>query len=394
MGYELDLKYDIPTAIKVLDDVDCDEEALFLAKKHNHYRDHLVILIHKKHLYEEAVRYIKLSCYQPIICSYLSFHQAEEAIQEFGRVLLNEVPELTLSLITMMCIDYQQLVEEEIKPETPEAEEPIQKPLSLRESIRKSFKLRKSHVTPTSIATAAPAILATVGEKVLEPVYGNPSQYIHLFASHPELLKRFLQQVIQRKPECDQSTWNTYLELVLRDKQEMGSEVVQDQDEVMRVLSDPRANYDPEEALVLVQTYNCLEGQLFLYQNMKMYNMLLEYYVKTNNSAQAIELCKQHSSQDNNLWVQLLTILSQAETVDIALIQEILDYMQKTQVLPLLYALQILNQNERIELRMLRKYILHHIQKLKGLTKAVRLIDWIDCRIKRRLTTSPSATKV
>ena len=62
IGYELDLKYDIPTAIKVLDDVDCDEEALFLAKKHNYYRDHLVILIHKRHLYEEAVRYIKLSC--------------------------------------------------------------------------------------------------------------------------------------------------------------------------------------------------------------------------------------------------------------------------------------------------------------------------------------------
>lgn len=55
----IDLKYDIPTAIKVLDDVDCDDEALFLAKKHNYYREYATILIKKQHKYEEAVKYIK-----------------------------------------------------------------------------------------------------------------------------------------------------------------------------------------------------------------------------------------------------------------------------------------------------------------------------------------------
>lgn len=55
----IDLKYDIPTAIKVLDDVDCDDEALFLAKKYNYFRDYTTILIKKQHKYEEAVKYIK-----------------------------------------------------------------------------------------------------------------------------------------------------------------------------------------------------------------------------------------------------------------------------------------------------------------------------------------------
>ena len=53
------MKYDIPTAIKVLDDVDCDDEALFLAKKYNYFRDYTTILIKKQHKYEEAVKYIK-----------------------------------------------------------------------------------------------------------------------------------------------------------------------------------------------------------------------------------------------------------------------------------------------------------------------------------------------
>lgn len=286
----------------------------------------------------------------------------------------------------MMCVDYQQRIEEEPVLSTPEVVEIPAKPLSLRDSIRLSFKLRKSEGTAT-IATAAPAILATVGEKVLEPVYGNPSHYMHLFASHPALLKRFLQKVLSREKECDQSTWNTYLELVLRDEQK-------GEDEAMKILTNPKANYDPEEALVLVQTYNCQEGQLYLYKSMQMYNMLLEYYVRKNDSQHAIELCKEHSSADNNLWVQLVTFLSQAKTVDIALIQEVLDYVEKHQVVPLLYVLQILSQNERIELRMLRKYILHHIQKLKGVTKAVRIHASIHHRIRRRLTSSPSVIKV
>lgn len=57
--FSIDLKYDITTAINVLDEVDCDEEALYLAKKHHHYHDYLTILIQKKHQYEEAVCYIK-----------------------------------------------------------------------------------------------------------------------------------------------------------------------------------------------------------------------------------------------------------------------------------------------------------------------------------------------
>lgn len=270
----------------------------------------------------------------------------------------------------MLCIDYQQIVDEEKEEpsETPVVE-PVKRTLSLRDSIRLSFKLRKTTASST-VATAAPAILATLGEQVLEPVYGNPSQYIHLFSSHPDLLKRFLQQVVQRKEECDQSTWNTYLELVLRDEYS-NSEVVMSGSQVMDILTNPQANYDEEEALVLVQTYNCNEGQLFLYKKMKMYNMLLEYYVVQNDSQNAIALCKQYDSKDNNLWVQLLTVLAQAKEVNLTLIHEILDYVDKTQVLPLLYALQILSQNENIKLEMLRKYIVHHIQKLKGLTSAV-----------------------
>ena len=308
--------------------------------------------------------------------SYLSFNQADSAIQEFGPILLDHEPELTVALITDMCIDYQQLTDEKEEQPKEQPKEPSPKPtLSLRESIRKSFRLKKATTASSSIVTSAPAILATLGEKVLEPIFGDPSHYIYLFSSHPDLLKQFLKQVLQRPQECDQSAWNTYLELVLREEQQLGSEVCYgEESEVMKILSNPHANYDEEEALILVQTYNCFEGQLFLYKKLKMYNLLLEYYVYHNDSQNAISLCKQVEETDSNLWIQLLTILSQAETINIELIQEILDYIEKNQVVPLLYALQILSQNDHIQLQVVRKYILHHIQRLKGITALVIMI--------------------
>ena len=84
------------------------------------------------------------------------------------------------------------------------------------------------------------------------------------------------------------------------------------------------------------------------------------------DSQQAIQLCKDHSTQDNNLWIQLLTMLSQMENLNMSFIEQVLDVLSRSQVVPLLYALHILSQNENIHLGTLRKYILAHMQRLKG----------------------------
>ena len=63
-------------------------------------------------------------------------------------------------------------------------------------------------------------------------------------------------------------------------------------------------------------------------------------------------------------------ILAQQTKVNESFLQEILDYVEKSQVLPLLYVMQLLCQNENIELGMVRKYILH-LQRQKGIIQAV-----------------------
>lgn len=394
------MKFDVNTAITVLSNCGCDDEALFLAKKNELHTVYLRILIEKKSDFEGAVAYIKSARPPDLRHSHLAFPDAETALQLFGRSLLDHVPAQACALITTLCIDYQPLPDDDTPvpptpattpvptttvtpsdrsaPTTPVLPAPLgsltpQPPLSsLRQHIRYSLRSRRSLKASVSLSAAAPALLATLGESAIAPVYGNPSQYIPLFAGHIELLQQFLEQVTQRAQPCDTSTWNTLLELQLREeKAAQGEAKARAHEKVMKTLTQPEAQYDKEEALVLVQSYEHQEGQLFLYKEMGMYSLLLQHYLAMKDFPAIVSLCQEMQSGADNLWIELLMVLARAETVDLPLLQQILNYIERNQVLPILYALQILSQNERITVSMVQQFITRSLQKERGIIQTV-----------------------
>lgn len=395
------MKFDVNTAITVLSNCGCDDEALFLAKKNELHTVYLRILIEKKSDFEGAVAYIKSARPPDLRHSHLAFPDAETALQLFGRSLLDHVPAQACALITTLCIDYQPLPDDDTPvPPTP-ATTPVptttvtpsdrsapttpvlpaaplgsltpQPPLSsLRQHIRYSLRSRRSLKASVSLSAAAPALLATLGESAIAPVYGNPSQYIPLFAGHIELLQQFLEQVTQRAQPCDTSTWNTLLELQLREeKAAQGEAKARAHEKVMKTLTQPEAQYDKEEALVLVQSYEHQEGQLFLYKEMGMYSLLLQHYLAMKDFPAIVSLCQEMQSGADNLWIELLMVIARAETVDLPLLQQILNYIERNQVLPILYALQILSQNERVTVSMVQQFITRSLQKERGIIQTV-----------------------
>lgn len=394
------MKFDVNTAITVLSNCGCDDEALFLAKKNELHTVYLRILIEKKSDFEGAVAYIKSARPPDLRHSHLAFPDAETALQLFGRSLLDHVPAQACALITTLCIDYQPLPDDDTPvpptpattpvptttvtpsdrsaPTTPVLPAPLgsltpQPPLSsLRQHIRYSLRSRRSLKASVSLSAAAPALLATLGESAIAPVYGNPSQYIPLFAGHIELLQQFLEQVTQRAQPCDTSTWNTLLELQLREeKAAQGEAKARAHEKVMKTLTQPEAQYDKEEALVLVQSYEHQEGQLFLYKEMGMYSLLLQHYLAMKDFPAIVSLCQEMQSGADNLWIELLMVLARAETVDLPLLQQILNYIERNQVLPILYALQILSQNERVTVSMVQQFITRSLQKERGIIQTV-----------------------
>lgn len=394
------MKFDVNTAITVLSNCGCDDEALFLAKKNELHTVYLRILIEKKSDFEGAVAYIKSARPPDLMHSHLAFPDAETALQLFGRSLLDHVPAQACALITTLCIDYQPLPDDDTPvpptpattpvptttvtpsdrsaPTTPVLPAPLgsltpQPPLSsLRQHIRYSLRSRRSLKASVSLSAAAPALLATLGESAITPVYGNPSQYIPLFAGHIELLQQFLEQVTQRAQPCDTSTWNTLLELQLREeKAAQGEAKARAHEKVMKTLTQPEAQYDKEEALVLVQSYEHQEGQLFLYKEMGMYSLLLQHYLAMKDFPAIVSLCQEMQSGADNLWIELLMVIARAETVDLPLLQQILNYIERNQVLPILYALQILSQNERVTVSMVQQFITRSLQKERGIIQTV-----------------------
>ena len=272
----------------------------------------------------------------------------------------------------MLCIDYQQLQEDEL-PKAPASSPVSPQPLSLRDRIRYSLRSRKSIKESASVTTAAPALLATLGEGVMNPLYGDPSQYIPLFIGHTELLKQFLEQVVQRSQTCDNSTWNTLLELQLREEKAATTETERAaaHKKVMATLTSPLANYDREEALVLVQSYDSKEGQLYLYKEMHMYSLLLQHYLAMKDIDAVIALCESNDNQKENLWIELLMVIARDDSIDLSLLEQLLSYIEKHQVLPILYALQILSQNEHVEVGMVKRFIQHALQKERGIVQSV-----------------------
>lgn len=397
------MKFDVNTAITVLSNCGCDDEALFLAKKNELHTVYLRILIEKKSDFEGAVAYIKSARPPDLRHSHLAFPDAETALQLYGRSLLDHVPTQACALITTLCIDYQPLPDDDTPvsppptpatttvtpadpsapttpvlpasptPATPLTPQPSQSSLSsLRQHIRYSLRSRRSLKASVSLSAAAPALLATLGESAITPVYGNPSQYIPLFAGHTELLQQFLEQVTQRAQPCDTSTWNTLLELQLREeKAAQGEAKARAHEKVMTTLTQPAAAYDKEEALVLVQSYEHKEGQLFLYKEMGMYSLLLQHYLAMKDFPAIVSLCQETQSGADNLWIELLMVLARAEAVDLPLLQQILNYIERNQVLPILYALQILSQNERVTVSMVQQFITRSLQKERGIIQTV-----------------------
>jgi hypothetical protein len=138
----------------------------------------------------------------------------------------------------------------------------------------------------------------------------DPVEFIHIFVDHPSQLKEFLWHVVRNETNENTVLWNTLLELCLRpdltDLTDGGAlsqttsaatpgtapggggaagassggggggeaaamDAAMDWSEAMQVLNDPKAKFDPDHALFLVQLHNCKEGQLRLYEKLRMY---------------------------------------------------------------------------------------------------------------------------
>lgn len=104
--------------------------------------------------------------------------------------------------------------------------------------------------------------------------------FVHLYVDEPKWLRIFLTYVLREGGQAGPAVADTLLELLLREwaretssdgsggggDDSYGAAAKQREGEILALLDNPRAGYDADHALVLVQMLNFRPGQLYLYE--------------------------------------------------------------------------------------------------------------------------------
>ena len=144
------------------------------------------------------------------------------------------------------------------------------------------------------------------------PANVQPDRFFHCFVDNAAALKSFLQKVVAIRPDCGTIVWNTLLELLLRRDLEPTESREANVEKVMELLRDPRAKYDPDEALFLLQRGKCEEGLLFVCMKLQLSGVLVRLYFEGGQREEAMKLCEKEKT-DDALWELLLQLYAESE---------------------------------------------------------------------------------
>lgn len=310
MTKDREVDFDVEIAIKVCRGAS-PEDALLLAQKHDLHHWHLKILIEDQQNYTVALDYI----------AQLEFEEAEENMKEYGSILVDHVPEQATELLKKLCTDYR----------------PSKKPLVDQNMLDGS-------VTVPEVKAA------------------NAEEYIHLFLNNSERLVQFLEYIVMMCPKSSTQVYNTLVEHYLHvwssilksasDKEradEEGKNAGLDVDETLqadrklleekliRLLENPDSKYDKDQTLILCRLHNFKKGLIFLYEDAKLYQEIINYHAQHGNYASILDCCRKFGHKDLDLWIQALWLCAREPPAPPAFLREVLDVIAKERLLsPLL----------------------------------------------------------
>eukprot|EP00944_MAST-04C_sp_MAST-4C-sp1_P004043 g4043.t1 len=326
-------KFDAKATAQVLRKAGYATEAASLAERYGESELYLRILLEDLHDWERA-----LTC-----ISQLPFLDAEQALKQNGKFLLQQVPDATTKLLQDMCTqpheaefvddynidDNTGLPSRETTFLHGKAEDFlsifVDHPLHL-----KRFLWHCVHATEVLPVASLPSPLYTSSKKSLEKDHGDSNMDQNL---ENKVQKRRAWNKKNRKFRLKSTStlvWNTLLELCLRKDvaqkdivsrvdtlrtdtstsstssmsntnnagtssnsgagRQRGQSVVTNakdlvEQETLMLLEDEDASYDSDHAIVLMQQHGFTTGLLYLYEKKKMYNMLLQHYMDMGRNA-------------------------------------------------------------------------------------------------------------
>jgi len=211
----------------------------------------------------------------------------------------------------------------------------------------------------------------------------KPEDFIHIYVGKPYWLRVFLEQVISKIENVSSINYDTLLELYLRGQEdETHPETKEEKEERLEkarqlILGSGAVHYDQHHALVLCQRYGFDAGVMILLEKLNMYYEIIQTHMERHEYAQVIQDCHKFGSLDSNLWIQVLTYFASVddgpeqqtpgddqkpEQMYEHEISDVLDNIDKLNLMSPLLVLQILSQRPSMPLNVVKEYITSSLQ--------------------------------
>ncbi|XP_063243527.1 vacuolar protein sorting-associated protein 11 homolog isoform X2 [Bacillus rossius redtenbacheri] len=306
MTRDREVDFDVEIAIKVCRQAS-SEDALLLAEKHGLHDWYLKIQVEDRGNYRQALDYI----------ARLDFQEAEANMKRYGNLLIEKVPEEATQFLKKLCTDYR----------------PSNKPLV-------DVGMLDGSLAPST-------------ERA------SPEDFIHLFLNNSECLVEFLEHLVKVQPRWSTLVYNSLVEHYLHVWASLGDPAGRAQCElkVMRLLQDPDANYDKDQTLVVCQTHAFRSGVLYLYEENKLYQQIVQYHARQRDFRAVVAACRRFGHQDPNLWVQALWSVAKEPDPPGDHLAEILDVIEKQRLLSPLLVVDALCSAGTASVGQVRRYL-------------------------------------
>ncbi|GLD99260.1 hypothetical protein PINS_up007978 [Pythium insidiosum] len=198
----------------------------------------------------------------------------------------------------------------------------------------------------------------------------DPADFLHLFVSHREQLREFLQYIVEVETVTNPLIGNTLLEMVLSD----ATPADEKEEAVLAILDNPRVRYDEDHALIHLQMHGMKKGKRYLYNKLHMYHMLVQFHMEENDDQSILDEVRKHGDKDPNLWSLALQYFAErgpwpkGDTPresggEWRELKQLLSLMDTITAIPPLQVVQVLSQARDLPVSVVKQYVVNQLSQ-------------------------------
>ncbi|GAA5881447.1 hypothetical protein JCM3774_005086 [Rhodotorula dairenensis] len=386
--------FDLKTAIRVLRQAGYYTHAGWLAQRYRAHGEYLRIAIEDTNDFAGALNYVRQLA-RGQLGGTDGRDEAEESMKRWGGVLLGHEPDLTTDVLVEICCGA------EVQPATGSERIPDGKPDSIlhKSTAPTSMSTGGGYDVPDDASSAPATILSAEPASALP----SPRAFFAHFVDHPLHFITFLEQVLQRRygqsvdslvlpsglvgteaplPEAvdlaepstvrqnatrdEQVLWNTLLEMYISaSRDERGSFEAR---AIKLLRCREQVPYDETQALLVCTTSGFEDGFVLLYELLGMYEEVVRYWIDATEaeptqaslSTRIVRSLRRYGPSCPSLYrlvLSYLTTSSELVSRHQADVVEILDEIDKREVMPAIQVVQLLSKNNTTSLGLVREYL-------------------------------------